>query len=499
MLKNKMIYKIVPIFLIVSFLFTACDVPDISEFTAQSSEMTRGIRKGVKDTESVIKALSIRDDLYSGAQLAEVKTKLAEYQKAVKPTLKALDSLDAYLEALNALAQANKKSEVNSGAVVNSVTGLVDAVAGIKLAGTAVNIATGLLTLAEQFRTAKAFKDRVNIASKIVEGEYVPKLDSMGQPVSDKNGKPVMVKACTDKTKGEIDAILKDGSPNKEKRVADKGCGVVDFIKFNIEELKTINNTTSNLLYTRFRSKHSVVISLYKQLNDNNENLENEKEGLFNFLNLFTIVKEDYDNSLTDSAAIGRRIRLLKDEIDKISALDAGLASSITSAIRSSNCGGQCNEVRQLIDKNFNSFPEFLQTDECQQPGNTGLQVCQFYTNVVERIDSNQFVIVTGIIAPKLEARNKELSARIDLNNSDLQRITPTYNRVMAEIKLIKDRQEQLSTLLDAGTNALDAWTDSHANLRVVVNTKKPLTVSRLVSKVREIWEIINKAPEDEN
>ncbi len=499
MTKIRLTYRIVPVLLIVSILLTACDVPDISKFTEQSAEMTRGIRKGVRDTEGVFKSLSIRDDLYSSVQLAQVKTKLTEYQKAVKPTLKALDSLDGYLEALNALAQANKKSEVNSGAVVNSVTGLVDAVAGIKLAGTAVNIATGLLTLAEQFRTAKVFKERVNIASKIVEGEYVEKQDSTGQIVLDSNGKPVFVKACTDKTKGEIDLILKDGGANKEKRVADKKCGVIDFIKFNIEELKIINTTTSSLLYTGFRSKNSVVISLHKQLNENNANLENEKEGIINFLNLFTIVKEDYDNNLTNPEAIGRRIRLLKDEIDKISALDAKLSSDIISAVRSSNCGGQCNKARQLIDTNLNSFPEVLQLDECKEAANAGLQICQFYTNVVEKIDSNQFVAVTSIIAPKIEKRNKELSARIDLNNADLLRITPTYNQVMAEVKLIKDRQQQLDLLLDASTNALDAWTDSHANLRVVVNTKKPLTVSRLVSKVREIWEIIDKKPEGEN
>ncbi len=60
-------------------------------------------------------------------------------------------------------------------------------------------------------------------------------------------------------------------------------------------------------------------------------------------------------------------------------------------------------------------------------------------------------------------------------------------------------QEQQLELLLDASTNALDAWTDSHANLRVVINTKKPLTVSRLVSKVREIREIIDKKPESED
>jgi len=64
---------------------------------------------------------------------------------------------------------------------------------------------------------------------------------------------------------------------------------------------------------------------------------------------------------------------------------------------------------------------------------------------------------------------------------------------------LTRLQEQQLELLLDASTNALDAWTDSHANLRVVINTKKPLTVSRLVSKVREIREIIDKKPESED
>jgi hypothetical protein len=56
----------------------------------------------------------------------------------------------------------------------------------------------------------------------------------------------------------------------------------------------------------------------------------------------------------------------------------------------------------------------------------------------------------------------------------------------------MKEKQDQLDALLDSSLSALDAWAETHANLRVAVNTKKPLTVSKLASKVREIWGIIN-------
>ena len=104
MSKIKLVHKIVPIFLIVSILFTACDVPDISEFTTQSAEMTRGIRQGVKNTGDVLKNASERDDLFGDKTRDRFKAEAEKYQRVMNPTLQALDSLDGYLEALNALS-----------------------------------------------------------------------------------------------------------------------------------------------------------------------------------------------------------------------------------------------------------------------------------------------------------------------------------------------------------------------------------------------------------
>src|SRR5438270_7616148 len=117
--------KLIPVLFIVGIFCSACDVPDISEFTKQSAEMTRGIRKGVKDTEALIKDATERNDLYSDATRAKLKKDLKDYQNGIKPTVAALDALDGYLEALNALSQANKKSGENASAVVTSVGNLV--------------------------------------------------------------------------------------------------------------------------------------------------------------------------------------------------------------------------------------------------------------------------------------------------------------------------------------------------------------------------------------
>ena len=102
--------KLLTILLIVTVLAAGCEIPDLTEFTKQSAEMTRGIRTGVKDTEGLIKSASERDDLYAPATRTELKKQLVAYRAAIKPTVEALDGLDSYLGALNALSQSNKKS-----------------------------------------------------------------------------------------------------------------------------------------------------------------------------------------------------------------------------------------------------------------------------------------------------------------------------------------------------------------------------------------------------
>ena len=105
--------KLLTILLIVTVFGAGCEIPDLTEFTKQSAEMTRGIRTGVKDTEGVIKTASERNDLFSDKSRSKFRQELKSYHEGLKPTLEALDGLDAYLDALNALAQAQKKSTEN--------------------------------------------------------------------------------------------------------------------------------------------------------------------------------------------------------------------------------------------------------------------------------------------------------------------------------------------------------------------------------------------------
>src|SRR5215207_7995014 len=187
--------KLVATLLTLALLLTGCEVPDISKFTEQSAEMTRGIRTGIKDTEGRIRAATERTDLYSGATIGKLKKGLKDYQAAVKPTVASLDALDSYLEALNALSQANKKSGENANAAVTSVTNLVTAVSGFTFAGSVVDIAGGVAGLAEQFRTAKSFRTRVTLAAQIVEGVH-PRADEAGKPVKDEKGQVIYEKRC---------------------------------------------------------------------------------------------------------------------------------------------------------------------------------------------------------------------------------------------------------------------------------------------------------------
>ena len=57
---------------------------------------------------------------------------------------------------------------------------------------------------------------------------------------------------------------------------------------------------------------------------------------------------------------------------------------------------------------------------------------------------------------------------------------------------LIWTDADEITVSYDRWHAHFDAWAETHANLRVAVNTKKPLTAAKLASKVKEIWAIIN-------
>ena len=462
MSKIKLVYKIVPILIIVSILFTACDVPDISEFTKQSSEMTSGIRKGVKDTESIIKTATERKDLYPPNTITQLNTDLAKYQDAMKPTLKTLNAIDAYLEALNALAQANKKSGENSKSAVDAVSNLVSAVSGVTFAGQAVNVAAGLLTIVEKFRTEKDFKKRVNLTSEIVEGKRFS------------NGN----KTCPSETKDIITKIAKDQTISKEQKenqIAVFGCGVIDFLKFNIVDLKKINSDISGLMFRDSRDNNKVVLELYDSIVANDKRTQRELKTILRYKDLISEIKQSENNQTNPNTIRDEKVRN-RQNLEELFILDGQLKQDIIQAIE------PCDNSQ---DTSCAHMKEFINTSGCIG--------CEPQLELVlSKMSISQFDKGNSFIEFALDLRASNLFELNQKYLAELERINSSHSIAINEINLIKDRQNQLDKLLDTSMEALDTWIETHANLRLAVNTKKPLTVSSLASKVQEIWAIIN-------
>jgi hypothetical protein len=542
MIHSRRSATIVALCLMLALFCSACSVPDISEFTKQSAEMTRGIRTGVTDTGKVIKVAAGREDLFSPATRSELKKQSKNYQEAMAPTLAALDALDEYLDALNALAQANAKSGDNAKAVVTSVGNLVTAVSGLTFGTTVVNVATGLITLEEQFRTAKNFKTRVNLAAVIVEGRFDEETETFVEGGKTKTRKR-LVKACGPKAADEIATqgtiiksivdpiytplteaqknILKPLDETQKlaklaelKRVSDElqtelaklkpearrqrlvtigiltpsqkqsidqaetvianlGCGAIDLIKFNVKELKDINQNVSQRIFDAVRRNNKTVLGFYDSLNANDRNIQRELETILDYKSLVTRIRES--RALGEDADERRDNTIkLKELMDNLFIMDGTIHNDVLTEL--DKCGTTCADMKVLIVFSLCS------TCEAQALG------------LVDAVDGGEFDNADGFIQPVLERRAAQLYEQNTRYLDDLKRITPAHAAVITELKAISDKQEQLDGVLSSSMAALDTWAKTHANLRVAVNSKKPLTVSALASRVREIWAIVDPA-----
>lgn len=514
MSSTKFLFKAVTVILITSIFFTACDVPDISKFTEQSAEMTRGIRKGVKDTGDILVLASERADLIQNAEkrkqfLDEAK----KFQAVMKPTLSTLDALDAYLEALGTLSQANKKAGENAKAVVDSVGGLVTAVSGITLADTGLKIATGLLTLAEQFRTARSFKKRVNKAAEIVEGRFLKKVT-----YTEENGKVKedveFIKKCTDDKKDlieqatiELNAKIKaieadDALSNKEKidqikaakkatdeKVYEYGCGVIDLLKFTMKDLQKINKAVMPLLITNLRENHRVTTNFHDSIVENDTTTQRELTAILRYKNLLSLIKEDEYNGV-DNTVIVKKKRRAKENLENLFMLDPRMRVDVLDEIR---------EKEQEKKKELQCTSQDPSKPECMEDlvsfrckDGEDLDTCDMRLDqLIMRIGTVKFDEGNGYIEPVLADRAKTLYEENEMYLAEKERIKPDYSSVTNEITGMENRQIQLHKLLNASIDALDVWAKTHANLRVAVNTDKTLTVSALAAKVKEIWAII--------
>jgi hypothetical protein len=498
--------KLLSVLIITAILCAGCEIPDLTEFTQQSAEMTRGIRSGVKDTESVIKTASERKDLFSDVDRKRFSKDLNTYRAALKPTVETLDALDAYLDALNALSQANKKSAENSKAVVDSVTGLVTAVSGLTF-GAPANIASGLLTLVEQFRTTRNFKKRVNLAAQIVEGGF--------NEVT-VNGDKVLVKACTGNAEAQItqkageiadlmNAVISGLSKEQQKefeplslkekrqKLIEAGrfnegqlktisaaettinsfqCGVIDLLKFNVRDLIKINHDVSRLMVDNARQKYQTVFDYHEAILKTDEPIQHELQIMLSYKNVGASIREleATDGKATD---IFDQKVFLKTHLNQLAVLDAQLPGDIDSALHDD----------QNTCVNMQKFVKFKLCADCEK----GLKKI-----VDDGLPKSEFDRCNGRIEKVMEERATTLYEQNKMYLDELNRIAPGYSLAVSDVEALSKKQKQLDQLLGASLSALDAWANSHANLRVAVNTNKPLSVGQLAAKVREIFSIIN-------
>lgn len=97
--------KGIALFLAMTLFLSACgEIPDISKFAEASGAMTSVIRKGVTQTHELMGAAAAEPSLLDVRQVLTAYR--ADLRDAVKPTLVALDAIDGYLNALQAIAAA---------------------------------------------------------------------------------------------------------------------------------------------------------------------------------------------------------------------------------------------------------------------------------------------------------------------------------------------------------------------------------------------------------
>jgi hypothetical protein len=521
MSKIKVFTKVFSLFLIVSILFTACEVPDISKFSEQSAGMTSGIRRSITETGDVLKTASESNELFEKETLDNFKTHSKNFNNAMKPTIETLDSLDAYLDALNALAQSNKQSAENSKAVIGSFSNLVTSASQLVLIGKptaaveipeqALNIATGFLAVFDQFRTAKSFKERVNYASIIVEGKY-----SETKEEKIINGKKKTLttykKICTDANRIEIENIGKqltqayknidEHTPaysNAEKKTRKEaeikiydaqaeifGCGIIDLLKFTMQDLKTINNNVSGLIQRSFRLNNLDTAILYKNIEKNNLRIQKELALILEHKSLISQIKEyEFYYSVENDASkkedfrkeARRRVKKDKEILDGIILLDGRIKNDLITEIV--KCDDGAGNTSCLGMKNFIQLTSYdRNNDATLNPLYASLPLQNLYVG-------------NSYIETVLDNRKNQLFAENSSFLAEKARIKPDYEKTINKLNEMIKKQNQLDSAFSSSISALNAWLTTHANLRVAVNTKKPLSVANLTAKVKEIWSII--------
>jgi hypothetical protein len=521
MSKIKLFSKVVPFVLIVSIVFTACDVPDISEFTTNSAEMTRGIRKGIKDTGETLETASKKTDLFLPKTIEDFGELSKKYSKIMEPTVETLNALDEYLDMLNALAQANRKSEENAKAAVGAVSSLITTASKLFIfapsaAGDAfavpdkiVQISTGLLSIGEQFRTAKSFKDRVTLSARIVEGAYkdevkVVEVDGVRKEVTESK------KVCTQEAKQQIkiasndlDAainkintnpryspartaeLIKSEEQSSSIRVSRFGCGIIDLLKFTVQDLKLINTKILSLTEANLTGRHKVVLELKGNFDRNNARV---RKGVNQTLTYTESIETIRNLEIEYAAKRNITEQEKKDLLDfkigvldilrELFILDPGFKRAVTAEIKKCEMTMTCSGMGEFIN-----FPPRKDDTEAADLAYDK----QLGSLLDRRIGAQRFEIGNQAIEAMIEKRARAVADRNEIYRIEEERLKPDYAAAASELNEIKARQTRLNKAFNESVEALDLWTLTHAKLRVTLTTKKPFSVARFVSKVKTL------------
>ena len=447
--------KRIALFLAITLFLSACgEIPDISKFAEASGAMTSVIRKGVTQTDELMGAAVAEPTLLKAQD--DLTASRANFRAAVKPTLITLDAIDGYLDALQAIAVAHKKSAEHSEALVSAVgnvvtaaTGLVTGTAGLQLPRVALNIGEFVVEHYERLRLEKDFKKRVNLVAEIMEGEK----DAEGEVVHE---------------------------------------GVIDLLKYNLIALKDINRKVSSAMLTSIEKRDKVITQYHDQIKKNDHRVQLVLAGILEYKNIITdatgfsaqtnqeldlnlaILRNEYDSKLAAAPNQVERDRLVIERNKKIEDLRKQAEEKIESRKK--------REKSQL-----NSQFAFLTMEDA------GLAPLKAKVDQAGDacLGSDQELCRRAIIIEGLEQREASLLVQTNALTADLQRINPAYIEAIGYANKVNERREALDALLDKSLSALDAWADTHAKLRMTLNTRQPLITTRLISVVREMLDII--------
>jgi hypothetical protein len=257
-----------------------------------------------------------------------------------------------------------------------------------------------------------------------------------------------------------------------EESIEKLHCGVIELLKFNVRDLIKINDDVSRLMVDNARQKYATVVDYHDTILKTDEPIQHELQTILSYKQVGAAIREL-------EATDGRREDIfdqkvfLKTHLNQLFVLDAQLSNDIASAL--SQDSKAC--------ANMQNFVRFKLCADCEE----GLKKI-----VNDQLRKDEFDMCNARIEKVLEGRSMDLYEQNKMYLDELTRITPNYSSAVSDLDALSKKQQQLDQLLGASLSALDAWTKSHANLRVAVNTNKPLSVGQLAAKVREIFSIIN-------